>query len=104
MPPLIGVKISDATGVTVTALVPVGRHPEGATSEGVHDLTGNGWEWTSSPFGPYQATPDPTDRTRTIRGGHDPRRPGSGSATYRAGLREDIADPMVGFRCARDVV
>jgi ergothioneine biosynthesis protein EgtB len=31
----------------------VGAHPEGASAFGVHDLVGNGWEWTSSAFGPF---------------------------------------------------
>lgn len=93
----------DPARVHVT-LAPVGTRPEGATSEGVHDLTGNGWEWTASPFVPYgrlEAGLSP-EHARTIRGGYDPRRPGSGSATFRAGLRPTIADPHVGFRCARD--
>ena len=29
---------------------PVGAHPAGASAWGVHDLVGNGWEWTSTPF------------------------------------------------------
>ncbi|MBM3817565.1 MAG: ergothioneine biosynthesis protein EgtB [Acidimicrobiia bacterium] len=32
---------------------PVGAHPDGASAFGVHDLVGNGWEWTSTPFGPF---------------------------------------------------
>ena len=32
---------------------PVGVRPEGASAFGVHDLVGNGWEWTSTVFGPY---------------------------------------------------
>jgi ergothioneine biosynthesis protein EgtB len=32
---------------------PVGAHPEGVSAFGVHDLIGNGWEWTSTPFGPF---------------------------------------------------
>ena len=31
---------------------PVGTHPEGSSAFGVHDLLGNGWEWTSSRFQP----------------------------------------------------
>ena len=30
--------------------VPVGSYPAGASAWGVHDLVGNGWEWTSSVF------------------------------------------------------
>jgi iron(II)-dependent oxidoreductase len=29
---------------------PVGTHPEGQSAWGVHDLAGNGWEWTSTVF------------------------------------------------------
>jgi ergothioneine biosynthesis protein EgtB len=32
--------------------VPVGARPSGASAWGVHDLIGNGWEWTSTVFGP----------------------------------------------------
>ena len=33
--------------------VPVGSHPAGRSAWGVHDLLGNGWEWTSSLFAPF---------------------------------------------------
>jgi ergothioneine biosynthesis protein EgtB len=32
--------------------MPVGTHPEGASAFGVHDLVGNGWEWTRTTFAP----------------------------------------------------
>jgi formylglycine-generating enzyme required for sulfatase activity len=32
---------------------PVGSSPRGASAWGVHDLVGNGWEWTSTPFAPF---------------------------------------------------
>jgi len=35
------------------APTPVGSHPAGASAWGVHELVGNGWEWTSSAFAPY---------------------------------------------------
>jgi iron(II)-dependent oxidoreductase len=33
--------------------VPVGSRPAGASAWGVHDLVGNGWEWTSTIFAPF---------------------------------------------------
>jgi formylglycine-generating enzyme required for sulfatase activity len=33
--------------------VAVGSYPETASAFGVEDLLGNGWEWTSTPFGPF---------------------------------------------------
>lgn len=33
--------------------MPVDAHPAGQSAFGVHDLLGNGWEWTSSTFGPF---------------------------------------------------
>jgi formylglycine-generating enzyme required for sulfatase activity len=32
---------------------PAGCHPEGRSAWGVDDLVGNGWEWTSTIFGPF---------------------------------------------------
>ena len=32
---------------------PVGAHPDHVSAFGVHDLVGNGWEWTSTAFGPF---------------------------------------------------
>jgi iron(II)-dependent oxidoreductase len=34
--------------------VPVGSYPSGVSAFGVHDLVGNGWEWTSTPFRPFR--------------------------------------------------
>ena len=34
--------------------VPVGSYPETASVHGVHDLIGNGWEWTSTVFTPFE--------------------------------------------------
>jgi gamma-glutamyl hercynylcysteine S-oxide synthase len=33
---------------------PVGAHPAGASAFGVHDLVGNGWEWTRTEFAPFE--------------------------------------------------
>ncbi len=34
--------------------VPVGSYPAGASAWGVHDLIGNGWEWTSTVFAGFE--------------------------------------------------
>jgi gamma-glutamyl hercynylcysteine S-oxide synthase len=34
--------------------VPAGSRPAGASAWGVHELVGNGWEWTSTPFAPFE--------------------------------------------------
>jgi gamma-glutamyl hercynylcysteine S-oxide synthase len=33
--------------------VPVNASPEGQSAFGIHDMLGNGWEWTSTVFGPF---------------------------------------------------
>jgi formylglycine-generating enzyme required for sulfatase activity len=33
--------------------VPVGSHPQAVSIHGVHDLIGNGWEWTATVFAPF---------------------------------------------------
>jgi len=33
---------------------PVDAHPDGRSAFGVEDLIGNGWEWTSTPFAPFE--------------------------------------------------
>jgi iron(II)-dependent oxidoreductase len=33
--------------------VPVNSFPEGQSAFGIHDMLGNGWEWTSTVFGPF---------------------------------------------------
>jgi len=35
------------------APTPVGSHPAGQSAFGVHELVGNGWEWTDTPFAPF---------------------------------------------------
>ncbi|HXI28098.1 MAG TPA: SUMF1/EgtB/PvdO family nonheme iron enzyme [Vicinamibacterales bacterium] len=32
---------------------PAGTHPNGTSAWGIHDLVGNGWEWTSTTFAPF---------------------------------------------------
>jgi formylglycine-generating enzyme required for sulfatase activity len=32
---------------------PAGSHPDGKSAWAIHDLVGNGWEWTTTPFAPF---------------------------------------------------
>jgi len=85
--------------------VPVGSFPRGATPEGVEDLSGNVWEWTSSPMTAYPgatALPDSLRNYRVIRGGafdtNDSMATGFVRGYARATARpEDL--PNTGFRC-----
>ena len=79
----------------------VGQYsPQSDSPYGCADLACNDWEWTASWVLP-PGHPGP-GKARTIRGGRDPARPRSGSAHHRAGLKPEVADPLVGVRCARD--
>lgn len=91
---------------------PVGSHPAGATPRGVHDLSGNLAEWTSSLFKPYpyarsDGREDPRAAgERVTRGGDHvfdvvPERL---TTHFRDGFSRDPGrgHRHIGFRCARD--
>lgn len=84
------------TRMTGIGLEPVGTHPAGATPDGILDLAGSVWEWTSTPSG--------TGERRIFKGGSWMDRI---SAYFRsAAFSDDVPDYStiaLGFRCARDV-
>jgi len=86
---------------------PIGAFPLGASPQGVHDLIGNVFEWTSDWFAPYtlvarndQSRQDEGDR-KVIRGGSfSGYAPVFAAATFRHGLAPGFHVHGVGFRCA----
>ena len=88
------------------APVPVGSFPRGATPEGLQDMSGNVWEWTSSPLVAYaggRPLADSLSRYRVIKGGAFDTNDDVASAATR-GYLSATADasklPNTGFRCA----
>ncbi|MFY1692551.1 ergothioneine biosynthesis protein EgtB [Plantactinospora sp. WMMB782] len=94
------------------APAPVGAYPAGASPLGVHQLVGDVWEWTSSPFVGYPgfaAFPYPEysevffgSGYRVLRGGSFGTDPVACRGTFRnwdLPIRRQI---FSGFRCARD--
>ncbi|MFP6654638.1 MAG: bifunctional serine/threonine-protein kinase/formylglycine-generating enzyme family protein [Myxococcota bacterium] len=77
-------------------LEPVGSHPDGATPEGILDLAGSVWEWTS--------TPGASGERRVFKGGSWAER--NPSYLRSAAFSEDDPDYSsisLGFRCAKDL-
>ncbi len=85
-------------------LTPVGRFPCPECPYGLLDMSGNAWEWTSSPYQPYPYDPAndrenlDQDALWVMRGGHY----GDGPRTVRTTTR-GAADPgarraFIGFR------
>ncbi|MBL9021846.1 MAG: formylglycine-generating enzyme family protein [Myxococcales bacterium] len=80
----------------------VGLHPGGASPYGVLDMSGNVFEWTSSPFCRYGEACDGAELTG--RGGSwDYSNPANMRATSRAGGPPNHKRDLLGVRCAKDV-
>jgi iron(II)-dependent oxidoreductase len=89
----------------------VGSRPLGATPEGVHDLTGNVAEWTSTLYRPYPYRPDDgreepdAPGERVTRGGDHvfDSTPETLRAVFRAGFSRNLTSGHrhIGFRCAK---
>jgi formylglycine-generating enzyme required for sulfatase activity len=92
--------------------VAAGSYPAGASAWGVHDLVGNGWEWTSTVFAPFEgfhAMPSYPEYSAEFFDGHHYVLKGASPATAHELLRRSFRNwfrphyPYVyaAFRCAR---
>ena len=78
-------------------LEPVGSHPEGATPDGILDLAGSVWEWTSTTSG--------TGESRIVKGGSwMDRIPAYFRSAAFSDDAPDYSSISLGFRCARNVI
>ncbi|WNM60482.1 SUMF1/EgtB/PvdO family nonheme iron enzyme [Candidatus Nitrospira neomarina] len=87
---------------------PIGVFPGGRTPEGLMDMTGNVWEWTSSLYQPYpyqypdgREVPVTGAGRRVLRGGSWYDNQNLMHATYRGKSRPDGRYNLIGFRVVR---
>jgi formylglycine-generating enzyme required for sulfatase activity len=100
----------------------VGSFPAGASKQGVHDLVGNVWEWTASPYTPFpgyelkvyefgygpkvrqvNAVADFNAERRVAVGGSFQNTKLMARATTRRGTDPEQTSDALGFRCATSV-
>jgi formylglycine-generating enzyme required for sulfatase activity len=94
----------------IRTTTPVGVFPAGRTPQGVHDLTGNVWEWTSTIYRDYPYAADdgreevePADALarRGVRGGSWALNRQLARAVYRYGYPPEDRGSLSGFRVVR---
>ncbi|MFF4924218.1 formylglycine-generating enzyme family protein [Kitasatospora sp. NPDC001261] len=72
----------------------VRTHPAGRTPEGLWDVAGNVWEWTSAPWR--------RDRAALLRGGSYNSLAQYASCTHANDVPPDLSSPGIGIRPVRD--
>jgi formylglycine-generating enzyme required for sulfatase activity/tRNA A-37 threonylcarbamoyl transferase component Bud32 len=90
----------------------VTMHDEGKTPDGIFDLAGNVYEWTSNPFLPYDRIfaarsqvelgnerRSPQTPLRAVRGGCWDSKPAELRCTHRRGMFPETRLASLGFRC-----
>jgi iron(II)-dependent oxidoreductase len=85
--------------------VPVGDYPNGATPNGLYQLTGNVWEWLSDRLDTIPCRPDETfhglrPTRRIIGGAYDTYFPAEATCQFITGQPDLDRRENIGFRCA----
>jgi formylglycine-generating enzyme required for sulfatase activity len=89
-----------------TSTAPVGSFACPECAHGLADMSGNVWEWTSSPYQPYPYDPADdranlaSDALWVIRGGHFGDPAPLVRTTARGGADPGARRPFIGFRLA----
>jgi formylglycine-generating enzyme required for sulfatase activity len=81
---------------------PVGSYPLGASTEGVQDLAGSVWEWTSSKYSDDYASPRYDSAYVTRGGGWGTKEPSDVRGAFRKWLPRSYRNYYLGFRCVLD--
>jgi formylglycine-generating enzyme required for sulfatase activity/tRNA A-37 threonylcarbamoyl transferase component Bud32 len=87
-------------------VTPVGSFPRSTTADGLQDMSGNVWEWTSSPMRAYpgaKALSESLSEYRVIRGGAFDTTDSLATGWMRGYLKASALPaelPNTGFRCA----
>jgi formylglycine-generating enzyme required for sulfatase activity len=95
-------------GRNVGQATPVGLYPKGATTEGVHDMLGNVWEWCSDWYGDYPEAHVENPKgpqsglDRVLRGGSWSDRPVNVRVSSRYHVPPVVRGSNIGFRCVRE--
>jgi len=91
---------------------PVGLFPKGQSPHGLHDMSGNVWEWTSSWYKAYPENKTNSEsygeRYKTLKGGSwfdcSFYKCGISAPVYnRAFFAKKVKNDTFGFRCAKDL-
>lgn len=89
---------------------PVGMYPRGRTPLGLHDLSGNVWEWTLSLYRGYPYHPEDgrneleAEGSRVLRGGSWLDSQWLARGAYRLRLHPDLFNYVCGFRVVLSLV
>ena len=93
------------------SVAPIGAFPEGATSNGCHQMIGDVWEWATSDYVPYPGFKSEFDEyndkwfvnQKVLRGGSFATPQLHIRSTYRNFFHAHERWMISGFRCAKDV-